>query len=380
MLYKLFFSLFYGFGHYFENILQCNGSVNFENLFINYKTYQKMKKINNPFRCENLGNGRVKFSVIINFKLLGVILALLLGLALAGFTIYWLGVGVVALAKLIWSIKWWLLGAILFGLLIWLLTKVNWKAINLPERKPREDKERNLGWLWAVLGLIAIILLGALLFKGCDREEKPVATVTEEVTEERFKEPGDWVMLDAYLSEAFNVKYADFKKFDSYGKVLSYDERLQAFDTEAYYADWGRLFPYFEGKRFNDNQLAALKRYGLWCGLAGFEKSPVCQKLQNGEEVLASDLAVIYTAEGKERQYSRASSKEHAKKYAWILMNVFDGNITIDELLNCPVKSFEKLAVEDMYDAEGNYIFYPELKTKLMQQNGNRTTREVLGL
>ena len=334
-----------------------------------------MIKINNPFRCQNLGNGRVKFSVIVNFKLI----SLILGVALAGLLLYGVGIGIIALAKLMWSVKWWVLGAILLGLLIWLLTKVNWKAINLPERKPRENKERSLGWLWSVLGVLAIILLGALLFKGCNKEE-PIATVVEDVTPERFKEPNDWVKLDAYLSEAFNVKYADFKKFDSYGKVLSYDERLQAFDTEAYYADWGRLFPYFEGKRFNDNQLAALKRYGLWCGLAGFEKSPVCQKLQNGKEVLASDLAVVYTAEGKEREYSQKSNKEHACKYAWVLMNVFDGNITIDDLLNYPVKSFEKLAVEEMYDAEGNYIFNQELKNKLCEKNGNRTTREVLGL
>ena len=337
-------------------------------------------KRNPTFRCENLGNGRVKFTLIVNFKVLGLILLILLGLALLGFVLYWLGVGVLALAKLIWSIKMWLLGAILFGLLMWLLTKVNWKAINLPERKSSETKERNLKWIWAVLALLAIILLGALLFKGCDREEKPVATVTEEVTEERFREPSDWVMLDAYLSEAFNVKYADFKKFDSYGKVLSYNERLQAFDTEAYYADWGRLFPYFEGKRLNDNQLAALKRYGLWCGLAGFEKSPVCVKLQNGEEVLASDLAVVYTAEGEERKYSRNSNREYAQKYAWVLMNVFDGNITINELLDYPVKSFENLDLEDMYDTNGNYIFNQELKKRLDEGNGNRTTREVLGL
>lgn len=337
-----------------------------------------MKKFQKPIHCENLGNGRVKFSFIVNFKLLGLILALLLGLSLVGFLLYWLGVGIVALAKLIWTIKWWVLGAILLGLLIWVLTKVNWKAIQLPERKPREAKERNLKWLWAVIGVLAIILLGVLLFKGCDREE-PV-TVTEEVTEERFMNPNEWIKLDTYLSEGFNVKYVDYERFDSYGKVLSYNERLQAFDTEAYYKDWGRLFPYFEGKTFNDNQLAALKRYGLWCGLAGFENSPICLKLQNGEEVLASDLAVVYTAEGKERKYSQKSNKEHALKYAWVLMNVFDGNITIEEILDYPVKSFEKLSVKDMYDAEGNYVFNQELKARLKTQNGNRTTREVLGL
>ena len=140
------------------------------------------------------------------------------------------------------------------------------------------------------------------------------------------------------------------------------------------------LFPYFKGKRFNDNQLAALKRYGLWCGLAGFEKSIVCQKLQNGEAILSSDLAKVYTANGQERKYEAKSNKEHALRYAWVLMNVFDGNITIEEVLDYPVKSFENLSVKDLYDDNGKYIFNNVIKNKLKEPNGNKTTRNVLGL
>lgn len=339
-------------------------------------------RIQNPFQLEKLGNGRVKFSVIINFKLLGLIAVILAILAIAGFGLYWLGVGVIALAKFLWSIKWWLLGTGLLALLIWALSKVNWKGITLPERKPRKNQERRLGWLWWLLGVFALIILGALLFKGCERDDQTttITSKAEVVTQERFKEPSDWIMLDAYLDGGFNVKYANYKKFASYGKVLSYEERLQAFDVNAYYADWSKLFPYFEGKSFNDNQLAALKRYGLWCGLAGFEKSPVCKKLQNGEKVLSSDLAVVYTANGKEREYEMKANKEHSQKYAWVLMNIFDGNLTIDELLDYHVKSYEAISVNEMYNAKGKYIFNKELREKLQKPNGNSTTKEILGL
>ena len=330
-----------------------------------------MKKIK-FFSLVNLGEGRIKITLIVNFWLVALLVLLCLTMALLGSVVYWLGVGIVALAKLLWGIKWWLLALAFVVLLVWLLTKVNWRDINFPKRV---SKKRSRGWLWALLAVLAL-LLGIFLFRGCDREE---ADVTEPVTEARFKEPGAWIMLDAYLSEGFNVRYADYKKFKSYGEILSYEERLKAFDREAYYADWGRLFPYFEGKSFNDNQLAALQRYGLWCGLAGFEASLICKKLQNGEEVSASDFAKVYMADGKERAYAK-SSREYVKKYAWVLMNLYDGNITITELLDCPVKSFENIPVKDMYGADGNYIFNQGLKAQLQKPNGNKKTREVLKL
>lgn len=336
-------------------------------------------RIQNPFQLETLGNGRVKFSLIVNFRLLAALAVIALLLTGACFGLYWLGVGIVALAKFLWSIKWWLLGATLVALLIWALTKVNWRGSN------RERQERKLTWLWWLLGILALLLMSALLFKGCERdEEEPTSAIVsskaEEVTEERFKEPGDWIMLDAYLDGGFNVKYADYKRFESYGKMLSYEERLSAFDVEAYYADWGKLFPYFEGKRFTDNQLAALKRYGLWCGLAGFEASPACTKLQAGEKLTASDLALVYTRAGEARSYETSAAKERALKYSWVLMNVFDGNISIQELLDYPIKSYVAVSVDEMYDANGNYIFNQKIVEKLKQPNGNQTTRELLGL
>lgn len=53
-----------------------------------------MLRLKTPqYRCQNLGNGRVKFTIIVNFKVIGLIIHILLGLALLGFVLYWLGVG-----------------------------------------------------------------------------------------------------------------------------------------------------------------------------------------------------------------------------------------------------------------------------------------------
>ncbi|MBQ7303959.1 MAG: hypothetical protein IJW75_03460 [Alphaproteobacteria bacterium] len=341
------------------------------------------KIIKNPFGFKNLGDGRVMVSLTINYYLIIGIIVFTIALAAIGAILYGLGLGIVALVKLLWSVKWWVLGSLLAILVAWLLSKIlkNIKSSNNPNAK------RNWGWFGAILAIILAAILSIFLFKGCENEKveeptKPEVVVAEAtlVTEERFGDPSDWIILDAYLSEGFNVMYVDFQKFDSYGQVLTYKDRISCFDGEAYHRDWGKLFPYFEGKAFSNEELAALKRYGLWCGLAGFEASPIWKKLQNGEAIVASDLAKVYTSSGEERTYRKTTAEEHARKYAWMLMVVFDGNVTIEDIKSLPVMSYKSISLEEMYDAEGNYIFNEEIRAKLIAPNGNRTTKEVLQL
>ena len=61
-------------------------------------------------------------------------------------------------------------------------------------------------------------------------------------------------------------------------------------------------------------------------------------------------------------------------------MVVFDGNVTIEDIKSLPVMSYKSISLEEMYDAEGNYIFNEEIRAKLIAPNGNRTTKEVLQL
>lgn len=334
-------------------------------------------RLENPFQVQNLGNGRVKFSLTINFKLIVKLLLILLATCIVGALLVGLGLALYHLAMLLWDIKWWLLGALGVGFIVYLLTKVNWKKIKLTEK--------HLKWLLVSILIILIALFTITSLRSCERyeettETEPVETETITITEETFKDPGDWIMLDCYLSKKLNVVYVNYKKFEHYNEDLTYVERCEVFDEEQFFTDWSPVFAAFEGHTFSVNELAALKRYALWCGPNGFPYSPVYQKLVNDEEILATDLAVVYTSTGEIRKYESKFNKEYARKYAWVLMAVYDGFITVDELMNARVKTFKDLDVDAMYDRDKPF-FSDDLKEFVLQyDNGEPTTREVLGL
>ena len=340
-------------------------------------------RLENPFQVQNLGNGRVKFSLTINFKLIVKLLLILLATCIVGALLFGLGMALYHIALFLWGIKWWLLGALGASLIIYLLTKVNWKKIKLPE-----PKERKLGWLLAVIGLIIAVILGALLFRSCsktNREADAAETeVTEKVitvTEDNFKDPGDWIQLDCYLSQEFNIQFANYEEFAYFGEDLSYIERCEVFDEEQFFLDWSPVFSAFEGKSFKAHEIAALKRYALWCGPNGFPHSPVYKKLVKDEEITAVDLSVVYTSTGGVREYESQRNAVNAKKYAWMLMNVYSGVITVDELLDARVMTYKAISLSKMYNKIGEPIFSQELKKAVLNHNnGARTTREVLDL
>ena len=82
------------------------------------------KIIKNPFGFKNLGDGRVMVSLTINYYLIIGIIVFTIALAAIGAILYGLGLGIVALVKLLWSVKWWVLGSLLAILVAWLLSKI----------------------------------------------------------------------------------------------------------------------------------------------------------------------------------------------------------------------------------------------------------------
>lgn len=230
-----------------------------------------------------------------------------------------------------------------------------------------------------IVGTISLLLLNSCNRENNKEKEPDKNNIT--VTKEVFKDPGDWIMLDCYLSEGFNIKYADYESFPYYGENLTYVERCEVFDEEMFFTDWASIFSAFDGRTFKAHELAALKRYALWCGPAGFISSPIYQKLVDDEEILTTDLAKVYYANGAERQYRKYGNEKYSKKYAWVLMAVYDGFLTVNELSDAHVKTFKDLNLEDIYDEYGNPIFEIESKLFILQyDNGEKTTREVLGL
>ena len=322
-----------------------------------------------------LRKGVYEVTFIINlYRVLAVVIiaSLLMGLA---FLFVWLlplvWKGIVWLGLEIWSIKWWLLGAAGLALLIWLLSKIKW-----PKRETKERKERKFPW-WMILILLLVIASSIFfLCRNCSGKEPEPEYV---VTPERYENADGWLVLDAYLSEGLNVKYADYQKFPDYGFNGSLEERKAVFGNSDSYRDWREIFQFVKGRELNDNQLAAIIRYGLWNGLAGFEKSTICHKLQNGQKIEPEDFTKVYTKKGVVRQYT-GNSATHVEQYAWVLAALYQGDITLGEILDMPVKSYEKISVEEMYTPQGNYIApSAEMKKKLLT-GANPTTRKVLGL
>lgn len=326
-----------------------------------------------------LRKGVYEVTFIINlYRVLAVVIiaSLLMGLA---FLFVWLlplvWKGIVWLAMAIWSIKWWLLGAAGLALLIWLLSKIKWPK-HQPNKERKECKERKFPW-WMILILLLVIASSIFfLCRNCSgKEEKPELVVTPE----RYENADGWHIGDTYFEGCLNIRYAEYQKFASYGFTGTLDERKAAFEPEGY-SDWSALLEHLKGKHLNDDQLAAITLYGLWNGLAGFEKSSICKKLQSGEKITAFDFAKVYTKTGKTREYQTDRGEIRAKKYGWFLGALYQGDITLNEILNMPVKSYEKISVEEMYTPQGKYISpSTEMKKKLLT-GANQTTRKVLGL
>ena len=321
----------------------------------------------------------VTFRINLNKLLVAALItAAIVGIAGLIFLMEWLlplvWKGIVWLAISIWSVKWWLLGAAGLALLIWLLSKIKWPK-RQPNKERNEYKERKFPWWW-LLSLLAIAAIIFFLCRNCSGKESEPEYV---VTPERYENADGWIILDTYLSEGLNVKYADYQKFPDYDFKGSLEERKEVFGNSDSYRDWREIFQFVKGRELNDNQLAAIIRYGLWNGLAGFEKSTICHKLQNGQKIEPEDFTKVYTKKGGVRQYT-GNSATHVEQYAWVLAALYQGDISLEEILEMPVKSYEKISVEKMYTPQGKYISpSTEMKTKLLT-GANPTTRKVLGL
>ena len=310
----------------------------------------------------------------VTFRINLIMMEIIAGIAAAVAFLWWflpiLWKGIVWAACSLWAIKWWLLGAAGLALIIWLLSKIKWS-----KRQPRQQEKKDRHFPWWIVILLAIAALIFLLCRNCGGKDVEPAPV---VTPERYADADGWLILDAYLSEGLNVKYADYQKFPAYGFMGTLDERKEVFGSSESYRDWREIFRFVEGKELTDGQLAAIIRYGLWNGLAGFEQSSICHKLQNGQKIAPEDFAKVYTSTGKVREYT-GNSATHVVQYSWILAAVYQGDISIDEILDMKVKSYQDMPTAAMYTPQGKYIA-PSDKTKDNLRNyPTKTTREILG-
>lgn len=347
-----------------------------------------------PFATiKRVGNKWYHFDLTFRINLkamlrLAILLAILAAFIFAG---YWLVKGAIALGSLTWDgICWlggqwlWLLGAAILALLIWALSKVNWKNV-----KVSKNVWKYILW---ILALVAAILCIIFCFRSCDDKESKekdsdvVVIDNSRDFERQFDESFDYVVTTrAYLDGVQNagdkinralvgLKYVDGKPVspdDFSGKTYDEAKRIIA-------KDWRTLVAEnLKGIELSRQQLVTVTLFAMRNGKYGFEKSDFLKALQAGRIADADKLMALHKASGDKREL-----RTEAQQYLWVLKNLWRGNLKMEELLDFPMFSYKTISLEKMYENsnyEDELRWDAELYHQLKKHQG-KTPREALEL
>jgi GH24 family phage-related lysozyme (muramidase) len=333
-----------------------------------------------------------------NLKTVAKLVIALIVLAVAGFGLYWAGIGLWALLGYIWAgicwlfgglwailcwcfDKWlWFLGAAAIALIAWLLSKVNWK---MPERKPSDNKERDWKWLWAIFAVLLLLLLGLLLFKACgssSNDEQSSELVAPTISSEAYNIAFDKVVTTrAYLDGVQNGETKTERALVGLKFVNGESVTKMTFAGKTYEEakaiiakDWESVIRNNVHANLSEDQLVVVTLFAMRNGKYGFEKSDFLKSVNAGK--FDVNTMAIHKADGSKREL-----RDEAKQYLWVLKNLGNGNLSCDELLDYPSFSYKAISVSRMYGEDGALIFNDSLKARL--QRGNYPTpRKALEL
>ncbi len=344
-----------------------------------------------------------------NLKTVAKLIIALIVLAVAGFALYWAGIGLWALLGWLWAgicwffgglwsiICWffgglwsvlcwlaaqwlWFLGAAAIALIAWLLSKVNWK---LPEREPSENKERDWKWLWVALLALLLLLLGLLLFKSCggssnDEQSSEVSALT--ISSEAYNIAFDKVVTTrAYLDGVQNGETKTQRVLVGFKFVNGEPVTNKTFEGKTFEEakriiaeDWEPVIRNNVRANLTEDQIVVVTLFAMRNGKYGFEKSDFLRSVNAG--MFDVNTMAIHKANGVKREL-----RDEAKQYLWVLKNLGNGNLSCDELLDYPSFSYKAISVSRMYGEDGALIFNDSLKARL--QRGNyQTPRKALEL
>ncbi|MBQ8750431.1 MAG: hypothetical protein IJZ30_02190 [Alphaproteobacteria bacterium] len=282
----------------------------------------------------------------------------------------------------------WLLGLVILGILLMLLKKVDWKNFL------GKVKNHSKTLLTLLLLLLAVVLL--LTIRECssnNTRQVTAAPIVEtentenidsvsKVQEKVFNEAFDWVVTTrAYLDGVqagdnikkralVGLKYVNGKsveKMDFTGKT--YQEAKEIIASE-----WRTLIlESLNGVQLKEHQMVAITLFAMRNGKYGFISSEFLKEVKSGN-LKSSSAMSLHKANGTER-YLRSE----ARQYLWVIKNIWDGNISVSKLLDCPMFSYKKISLSDMYDNNGVHLWSPEMEQKLHAGN-TETPRGALNL
>ena len=327
-----------------------------------------------------------------DLKKVAIVIAAIAAVAGIGFGLYWLAIGISKLAVWtwhgicwtavgVWNIKWWILGTLLIALLVWALSKINWSKFQNTDKD--EDKNKR-SWWWILLPII--LLLGSFfIFRSCDNDSKSqqISASATEVSTKTFNAAFDQVVIArAYLDGVqsgntkaeralVGLKYVDGKPVK--GQTFTGKTYDQAKEIVA--KEWRELVLENLGDtRLTEHQMVAVTLFAMRNGKYGFQNSDFLKEVKAGNLKVAGDHMAIHMADGTKRDL-----QEEAKQYLWVLKNLWDGNISVEEIIDYPMFSYKRLSVDKMYDKNGNHNFSKEMLT-VLKDGLKQTPREALEL
>lgn len=290
------------------------------------------------------------------------------------------------LGKKVWSgIKWlankaWpillAIAALLVAFWAWLKG-----LFNRPSKPQQEGKEKNHSWWWIILAIL-LLLLAFLAFRGCSNSKDDFADVPDVVYEEAFY---DYVVVSrAYLDGVqeetskecpralVGFKFINDKSVKDYDFTgLTYEEAVQVVSDDWKPIVLDNLNP---SVSLTKQQMAVVTLTAMRMGKNGFARSSFLRYVNEGNLEEAGKWLLLQDKDGNIRQ-----TGSEPKQYFYMLRLLWNEEISVDELLYLPMFSYKGINVEEMYDANGNYIFNDTLRDKL--EYGNfRTPAEALEL
>lgn len=224
---------------------------------------------------------------------------------------------------------------------------------------------RNFMWLTAIL--VVLFLFFLFLPKSCNKKALPTPVMDTVATAQQVW--GDVLYYRAHLdtleksARLCGLKTRDGKKaeeFDFKGNVLI--ESQDVINNE-----WTTLVNENVTVDLNRHQMAATVLYAMRSGKYGFTKSDFLKAVNDGNFAQASeDILKIHDYRGRV-----IKAKHELRTYLYELRLIWEGNLSIEEILDCHRLSY-KLYQGDTYDAK-------ELKriitTKAKQ---NKTVRQMI--
>lgn len=298
--------------------------------------------------------------------------------------------GVWLLLKIIWAGICWL-GSLLIAQWIWAVAIVS--LIGAILLLKRLDKEKTKNWcqkhsksLWSMLALLIILLIAILTIKTCSssNEEPAIVEVVEEEKtpqEKCFNEAFDWVVTTrAYLDGVQNgisekkraligLKYVNGKSVEK----MDFSDKTYEEAVEIVSSEWRTMIVQSLGEiQLNEQQMVALTLFAMRNGKYGYLNSSFLKEVKKGN-MEASNLMLLHKADGTERKL-----RTEALQYLWVIKNIWDGNISVKNILDYPMFSYKRIDIKEMYNDAG-YLWNTDLEQKLVQGDAE-TPRIALGL